>query len=1310
MQSPTWIRARDLDQWATSPKAKLLLPELIGRLVRATVPPGDLTKCDFPAEAETHRPGYDGTTVTTLGTLYVPSGVAYWELGCDARPENKAQADYQKRVEEHEARVGAGVPDDISEATFIAVTPRDWHDRRASVKTLKGKATKRTTAIKAKIIGGMAAWTKTRTDEKRFRAVEAYDSSRLEQWLREAPAVALWLAKEMGKTIACVRDIGSYWLDVQAALKKPLPPNVLLVNRASIAAEFNQWQTGSPRELAVRAPSAVEVVAVFAAWVHSLPPTEANAISARTIIIEDRETWRALASSASSLILIAAPRLEADRELLSSALRNGHFVLRHADFRAGSRGSAMELERMRRFDLQQALEDAGLDDAEARKVAQAAGGNFTILRRIYARSPEVESPQWSKDTTLAALLLAGSWEDERPGDGEMIERLTKRDYADAREIAAKWRFEPDAPLRLVAKERGEGKTWEFLSPLDAWESLRWSLNPRLIATFEEIAVEVLTEDDPGLSLPPAERPMAAIKGLVARFSHNLRQGIAEILAVGATREDEGGFSEERDFARHAASVVRRVLPIGCRWQRWASLGGLLSSLVEAAPDEFLAAVEHDLASPDPQTVELMRQEVAPSGLGGAAYHTGILWALETAAWPSVHLHRVASILAQLTERDPGGKWTNRPLASATALFFPLCPQTVAFVEERIDALQMLYERWPAAAWRVIVALMPTPLSAAFFGSSKPTYRDWAAGWTGEIAQEDYLTSLEALADLTRRLAVAAPSRWGEVLDKVSGLCAVSKEAYEIVRDEFQRFVMSDATPELREVLWQKLREIVHRHTCFRNARWALPPEEVARWAALRDHLAPSDPVVGLAHLFATRDWDLADESLTHEQKLERRAAERRTAIRTIFSAGGITKIKHLAEQAGQPREVGWSLGEEAGEEAHAETIPSLLNCGEETLQRLAGGFAAQRIHARGVEWAESVPTAAWSVGQIAAWSIQMPFGTRAWDWVASHGGAAEGLYWQQIGSFSGRDLSITEATRAFKNYLGSDRAWDALQFLVSRKDILQAANTDMLCTALEAVLADKSKRRIDTMDGYYVREALSFLQKLESQADESRVARLEFAFLPLLDNDLLLPETLHRRLARDPGFFVECLFLRYRSRDGGGKSADEAAETPNRPTNDEKERAQRIWQLLHDWQIIPGTNKHGVVAADALRAWVVEARKQAEAVNRRAVCDFHIGNVFAQSPTDVDKGMPLVAIRDVVEECKSEEIESGFCTGLRNLRGTHWRGFYEGGKQERELSAIFEQYAQLCSRWPRTARALRAVAKDYLREANLEDERASARE
>jgi hypothetical protein len=112
-------------------------------------------------------------------------------------------------------------------------------------------------------------------------------------------------------------------------------------------------------------------------------------------------------------------------------------------------------------------------------------------------------------------------------------------------------------------------------------------------------------------------------------------------------------------------MIRALLPTECGWKRWATLGRHLPLLAEAAPEEFLDAVDADLKSRFPQLIELMRQE-HHEGISGAAYHSGLLWALETLAWSSKYISRVALLLAKLDDHDPGGTWGNRPSASLAA--------------------------------------------------------------------------------------------------------------------------------------------------------------------------------------------------------------------------------------------------------------------------------------------------------------------------------------------------------------------------------------------------------------------------------------------------------------------------------------------------------------------------------------------------------------------------------------------------------------------------------------------------------------------
>ena len=303
MRCPTWVTAAEIDDWAKTTAAKVLLPELIRRLVLATVDRANLQVINFPAGEEVQRRGYDGMTSTDIRTTHVPrgrcAGRCAWELSCQANPKQKAERDYMNRVDEAQNQ-------DLSQLTFFAVTARDWN--------------------------GAARWADKKTAEGKFKEVWAYDSNSLEHWLLDAPAVGLWLAEQIGKPIQGVTDVVTYWRNMLGTLRKELPPEILLINRQRTAKKVAEWVAGNPGPLAIRATSPGEVVDVFAGWVHTLPTAEADAVASRAIIVEDAETWKALAASRQSLILVAGPRLETTPELLAEARRNGHHLLRFAAF------------------------------------------------------------------------------------------------------------------------------------------------------------------------------------------------------------------------------------------------------------------------------------------------------------------------------------------------------------------------------------------------------------------------------------------------------------------------------------------------------------------------------------------------------------------------------------------------------------------------------------------------------------------------------------------------------------------------------------------------------------------------------------------------------------------------------------------------------------------------------------------------------------------------------------------------------------------------------------------------------------------
>ena len=56
-------------------------------------------------------------------------------------------------------------------------------------------------------------------------------------------------------------------------------------------------------------------------------------------------------------------------------------------------------------------------------------------------------------------------------------------------------------------------------------------------------------------------------------------------------------------------------------------------------------------------------------------------------------------------RDPGGKWSNRPIITLTTLFLPWFPN-YGFKGKRFAAMKFLCKEWPTVVWEVLISLLP----------------------------------------------------------------------------------------------------------------------------------------------------------------------------------------------------------------------------------------------------------------------------------------------------------------------------------------------------------------------------------------------------------------------------------------------------------------------------------------------------------------------------------------------------------------------------------------------------------------------------
>jgi len=880
----------------------------------------------------------------------------------------------------------------------------------------------------------------------------------------------------------------------------------------------------------------------------------------------------------------------------------------------------------------------------------------------------------------AVAVLLGSWRESSDADRSVIETLSATEYSVWVGKIRNLLLQPETPVKLK-----DGK-WTLTQRKELWDGLGRRLFDDHLDRFRKVVVEALRERDPRFELPPDERYMANVRGKVLSHSPSLRKGLAESLALlGSHPKALTSCSQGKPEAT-AALVVREVLG-GADWVLWGSLDSLLPLLAEAAPGEFLNAVEDSLRSNPCPFDTLFAQE--KTGVFGANYMTGLLWALETLAWDAELLTRVAVMLGSLAARDPGGNWGNRPANSLSTILLPWFPQTCAPIAKRKTAVETLAREVPDVAWKLVLQLLPGSQRGSS-GSRKPVWRELIPDdWTESVTRGEYWEQVAIYTELGTNIAKTNLLRLGDLIDHLGD---VAKDARDEILDHLQSEQITSLSQEKRLPLWRRLVEFVVKHRKFGDAEWAMKPEEVDKIAGVAERLAPHAPELRYQRLFSNRSLDLFEERGNYQEQ-ERKLQERRQdAVQDICAGGKVEAILAFAQSVESPMHVGIAFGAVADDEADRTIFPGLLEAKEKGLLELAGGFVSGRFRARGWQWADAVDTSSWTPSQVGQFLAFLPFEPETWDRLTLLAGQDESFYWTKAavnpyGVTSGLEFAVGRLVE-------HGRPYAAVTCLVAMCHQEQRLNSEQAARVLLAAL--NSSESAHATDAYDLRVVIKALQDNPDTNPED-LFQVEWAYLPLLEHDEgSSAKLLEQRLADDPSFFCEAIRIVYRSKN----EKEPVAEV----SQQEKDVGTNTYRLLHNWRTPPGIQKDGTFDADALSAWLNEVKNACAESGHLEMALMTVGHVFTSAPPDPDGLWIHRAAAEVLNAPDAKNMRGGFTTQLYNSRGVH--GF-TAGREEREIAEKYRKQAEEVEApgYHRLATALRDLASQYEREAEREESR-----
>ncbi|MBY4640512.1 helix-turn-helix domain-containing protein [Gluconacetobacter entanii] len=1250
-----WVDADDLASWAGRTDGPFSLPTLLAFLIRATH--GSAIHLRFPSDGGVRHSGWDGLTVTDVGSDYVPQGNAGWELSAQrTNISQKITKDYTKRTTEP-------APLDPAVSAYIFVTLHHWPQKDE--------------------------WARTQTSAGPWREVRVYDADDLVHWIEQTPAVGLWLANRLGKRPPETRELDEVWTEWSRATQWPLTEDLVLSDRDQDVVEVLRWLRNEPSVLSLRATTSDEVVSFFHATLSELPDNLALAYRARCLVVTTAAAARALADAPAPLILVLT---EPEPGLAQSLASKGHFVLQAYDDRYTSRGEARTLERPSREGIANALRAGGIAEPRARALARDSARNLAVLRRLLPGAPG-RLPKWAEGPpprALLAALLAGGWDDNSEADQALLSKLADTSYEQTIATLTPYVDQFDSPLQKV------GTTWRVASPSDAWFLLAHHLTTFDIKRFEEAAHSVFGSIDPRFAMDPNERWMAAIKGVHRDYSDMIRHGIGQVLILLALW---GSRVHTVPDVKHRADAIVRKLLTNADQRLWWSLSRDFRLLAEASPNAFLSAIEDCLDQDNTPILSLFaHDEGNPFGVD---YLSNLMWAMESLAWSPDFLPRVSLNLARLDALDTKPRHhSNGPANSLRQIHLLWSPQTYATLDRRLRALDLIRKQEPNAAWKLMLGLLPSGHDMSM-PSPLPRWRDFSVDKIETVTWPLIRSGATAISQRLLEDVGTSAARWISLLGRIGNL-GTGPEA---VLDALERAEPLITAQADRHVIWNKLRSILHHHRQFPEAEWRLPDPVLDHIDVIYNRFEPTDPLERIAWLF--QDGVQVPNPSAEGWEASQRDVEvaRIEAARILFEKNGITSVLALARLTERAVYLGKAIYDADFPDSDIDALIEAAVRSDNSRERdVAHGLIVSTFCNRGEDWGANLLNKARSQawGDTAVITILHAFPITRWTWdqVAAIGGETETIYWRQTPVFWMNDDQESVAY-AIRHLIDAGRARHALPLTQRGADI--GLPTELLVELLQEAgrqpFEGNGDKNEATMFQHYVTEALGVLDK-RKDVDHNVLVMLEWNYLQLLEHSHRPAKVLLRALSEQPPLFIEMLKAVFRPSEESGIIDPE-------PANFEQARAvaNQAYRLLSIWDRLPGTRDDGIIDGHVLESWIKEARILAQGVGRRDIANDRIGQMLSASPIGADGNWPAEPVRDALDLFRSKPMLEGFQVGKSNRRGVTTRMPRDGGEQERALAAQYRTWAEAISlEHPYTAKALNGLAERYDWQAQRHDE------
>ena len=760
-------------------------------------------------------------------------------------------------------------------------------------------------------------------------------------------------------------------------------------------------------------------------------------------------------------------------------------------------------------------------------------------------------------------------------------------------------------------------------------------------------------------------------------SNNIRRSLVKGLCILSNRCVLQNCSKDKVILE-GENFIRSLFK-DCDWVKLVSLNELLYLISEISPKTYLKELESYIER-DAHGIEKLFPTKQNSWFDNN-YICYLLWSIEVLAWHEDYLIdsiRCLGELASLSFEETNH--SNTPINSILSILMPWYPQTTASLQKQMNAISSLVKEYPQTGWKVLKGLMPSFRSTTTSGTTKPKYLKieipQETSVTIEQTQKIYAHCFSLALEIATNDAQKISELVGYIFhiggETINGFLAMSRE-YSNIWDDSQKF---NVWLELNEY---KYRVIGENEGIEPNSNLFITLNDTIT------QLTPKDCFYRNKRLFLS-DFDEFTANIDDENWWQKKIEGKLEAIKEVHETHGIDGVYNFGIELKKEQEVFSALGKLISVEEINLILIKYINkqYNSEFVHYTIEGFVLKN----GVSSLELIGLEKYGSELVVEVLTQMNwFSNSLLNVVHKLLPNNENLFWRKAIMptcyYSGCDYDFKYVVEK----LIENKRFSVIVNMLGKSREIPPINEDIAYEVLEKAATTKQN---EVLDPYAVQRLIKRLQD-SNTCDIDRLSVIELYYLPWLDkHSRTQPRALKTKIAESPEYFCQIIELAFKKHNSKHDSEKQ------KPIN--KIAAQRLYQIIFGFDIVPGTDWNGVFDKEKFKSWVADVIKWSIDNDREAVTKQTVGSGLAYAKP-LENGILDEEIIKVLDAKENDEIRKGYHIGTVNKRGVYLVD--PEGKPEKALAEKFNAMADSVETlgYSRFSGTLRNIAQHYLNEA-----------